>query len=456
MIKARLLIVIGVAALGLAACTNGADDTTTSTVESPSTTTSTTMTQPDETTTTTIEPVVVPGSASDSLDPFVVERIQRELLELMAEAAETRGLPFLSVPTVVILDEAEFTERVAGLIAEDLVEEDLAIDSAYFALLGMVPEGTDLYGLFIDLYSEQVAGFYDGDALEMVVPASPDGFTPLQRITVLHELVHALTDQHFEFNDEYDTLIDEGNGDDTSAYLALIEGDAQRASFVYMEGLSPLEAVQAATEAFRIDSPVFDSVPTWMRNDLLFPYQQGLDFTDAVIGIGGLAGLDRAYSDRPTTTEQILDHGKYLSREGPRELPALTTQPAGWEVYDEGSFGEWGLRLVLGESLSPGDATQAAAGWGNDNYAVYSRGEDVAVVIHYIGDAERDAEELADAFIVHGRTAMAGGTAVESGGGQLYDQGDKYIFIDRVGDELFFIAATDKAAGNELRLQLGL
>ena len=455
MIKSRLLIVIGVAALAVAACTNSAENTTSST-ESPSTTQSSTTTLPDETTTTTLEAIEVPGSASASLDPAVVERIQRELIELMAEAEEVRGLPFLSVPTVVILDEAEFTERVAGLIAEDLVEEDLAIDSAYLALLGMVPEGTDLYGLFIDLYSEQVAGFYDGDALEMVVPASPDGFTPLQRITVLHELVHALTDQHFDFSDEYDTLIDEGNGDDTSAYLALIEGDAQRASFVYMEGLSPLEAVQAATEAFRIESPVFDSVPAWMRSDLLFPYQQGLAFTDAVIGIGGLASVDRAYTDRPTTTEQILDHGKYLSREGPRELPALTTQPAGWEVYEEGSFGEWGLRLVLGESLSPGDATQAAAGWGNDNYAVYSRGQDVAVVIHYIGDAERDAEELADAFIVHGRNAMAGGAAVESGGGLLYDQGDKYIFIDRVEDELFFIAATDKAVGAELRLQLGI
>jgi hypothetical protein len=324
----------------------------------------------------------------------------------------------------------------------------------------MLPEGTDLYGLYIDLYSEQVAGFYDGDTLEMVVPASPDGFTPLQRITVLHELVHALTDQHFDFNEEFDTLIDEGNGDDTSAYLALIEGDAQRASFVYMEGLSPLEAVQAATEAFRIESPVFDSIPTWMRNDLLFPYQQGLDFTDALIGSGGLAAVDSAYSDRPTTTEQILDFTKYEIGEGPRELPALTTLPSGWETHDEGSygesFGEWGLRQVLGESLSPGLATQTAAGWGNDNYAVYTRGEDVAVVMHYIGDSERDAEELADGLIVHGRTAMAGGAAVESGGGLLYDQAGKYIFIDRVGDELFFIASTDLDAGHELRVQLGL
>jgi hypothetical protein len=457
-IRARFLVFLVAVVVVLAACTSGAE--TTETTPPPSTGESTTTTLPDDTTlprdTTTTTTATIPGSASESLDSFVVERIQRELGELMVEAEEVRGLPFLSTPTVVILDEAEFTTRVADLIAEELDEEEMAIDSRYLALLGMLPEGTDLYGLFIDLYSEQVAGFYDGDELEMVVPASPDGFTPLQRITVLHELVHALTDQHFDFNDDYDVLSEDGNGDDASALLALIEGDAQRASFVYMEGLSPLEAVQAATEAFRIESPVFDSVPTWMRSDLLFPYQEGLTFTDALIGSGGLAGVDEAYINPPITTEQVLDFAKYTAAEGPRDLPPLTTELEGWEVHDEGSFGEWGLRLIIGESLSSGAATQAAAGWGNDNYVIYSRGEDVAVVIHYIGDAERDAEELADGLIEHAGRAMGAGAAVESGGGLLYDQGDLYVFIDRVEDELFFIAATDKTAGADLRIQLGL
>jgi hypothetical protein len=457
-IRARFLVFLAAVVVVLAACTNGAETTTTTPL--PSTSESTTTALPDDTTipedTTTTTMATIPGSASESLDPVVVERIQRELGELMVEAEEVRGLPFLSVPTVVILDEAEFSARVADLIAEELDEEEMAIDSSFLALLGMLPEGTDLYGLYIDLYSEQVAGFYDGDELEMVVPASPDGFTPLQRITVLHELVHALTDQHFDFNDDYDVLSEDGNGDDASALLALIEGDAQRASFVYMEGLSPLEAVQAATEAFRIESPVFDSVPTWMRSNLLFPYQEGLTFTDALIGSGGLAGVDEAYVNPPTTTEQVLDFAKYTSGEGPRDLQPLTTELEGWEVHDEGSFGEWGFRLIVGESLSPGEATQAAAGWGNDNYVIYSRGEDVAVIIHYIGDAERDAEELADAFIIHARTAMDAGAVVESGGGLLYDQGDRYVFIDRVEDELFFIAATDKTAGADLRIQLGL
>ena len=261
------------------------------------------------TTSTTTPPVTVsvPVTASDSIDPAIVEEMQTELADLMVEAEQVRGLPFIGTPTVVILDDAEFSQRVTDLIAEDLDEDDLAIDSAFFTMLGMLPSGTDLYGLLIDLYTEQVAGFYDGDAKEMVVPAAPDGFTPLQKITVVHELVHALTDQHFEFNAEFDTLNDEGNGDDAAAFQALIEGDATHSQFVYLEGMSPMEAVQAATEALAYDSSILESVPTWMQADLIFPYEQGLTFVDAIVSTGGLAGVDDAYQDPPTTTEQVLD-----------------------------------------------------------------------------------------------------------------------------------------------------
>ena len=450
-----LLLVVGFALI-VAACTNGAETTTTLDLPLPTDPTTTTVPEPGSTTSTTMETVEFPVEASDSLEPVVVERIRRDLAELMVEAAEVRGLPFLSTPAVVILDETEFTERVGALIAEDLDEEEIAVDSRYFSLIGMLPEGTDLYSLFIELYSEQVAGFYDGDEMEMVVPASPEGFTPLQRITVVHELVHALTDQHFEFNEPYTDLVDNGTGDDTSAYLAVIEGDAQHASFVYLESLSPADAVAAAIEAFNIQSPVFDELPAWMRADLLFPYQQGLTFTESLIGDSGLAGVDEAYIDPPTTTEQILDYDKYLVREGSRNLAAISAELAGWEIHDDASFGEWHLRLVLAESIPGGDATQAAAGWGNDHYRVFSRGDDVAFVMTYIGDAERDAEELANALIAHIDTSMGGGPAAESGGGFLYDQAGIYVFLDRVDDQVFWIASTNKPAGADLRDQLGL
>ena len=438
-----------------AACSPGADTTTTTT--STLVTTTTIDVAQDTTTTTTPDVTIsVPGTASESIDPAIVEEMRSELATLMVEAEQVRGLPFIATPTVVILDDNEFTQRVSDLVAEELDEEELAIDSAFYSMLGMLSPGTDLYALLIDLYAEQVAGFYDGDAGEMVVPAAPDGFTPLQKITVLHELVHALTDQHFDFNDGYELLIDEGTGDDASAFQALIEGDATRSQFVYMEGMSPIEAVQAATEALSYDSSVLDSIPAWMQADLTFPYDQGLIFVDAIVSTGGLAAVDDAYQTPPDTTEQILDVAKYNRREQPRGLAPLTVELDGWDLFDEASLGEWGLRLVVSDSVLPGEATQAAAGWGNDTYRVFSRGEDVAMVMSYIGDSERDAEELANALIVHIRDSMDSGPAEESAGGLLYRQGRVYSFIDRIDDAIYWIVSTDKSAGEEMRQQLGI
>ena len=166
--------------------------------------------------------------------------------------------------------------------------------------------------------------------------------------------------------------------------------------------------------------------------------------------------LTEAYQEPPGTTEQILDIAKYNRREQPRDLapPAVTLD--GWDLHDEATFGEWGLRLVISDSVLPGEATQAAAGWGNDTYRVFSRGDDVAMVLSYIGDSERDAEELANGLIVHLRDSMDAGPAEESAGGLLYRQGNVYSFIDRIDDGIYWIVSTDKAAGEDLRQQLGI
>jgi hypothetical protein len=449
----KAIPLIGALAIVVAACT-GSTESTTTTGGSDATTT-TTAPAPETTASTTTTTVEIPGSASASLDPAVVEQMREELAGLMVDTEEVRGLPFLSTPEVVILDEAEFAARVNELFASELDEAELAGDARFYEMLGMLPEGTDLYSLFVDLYTEQVAGYYDPDETELVVPAAADGFTPLQRMTVVHELIHALTDQHFEISVPYADLAENGNGDDATALLAVTEGDAQHGSFVYLESFSPADAIAAVTEALTIDTSVIDSAPQWLEKDLLFPYEEGLVFVQALIGDAGLAAVDQVYVDPPTTTEQILDYDKFSIEEGPRPLTPTPVDLQGWSAHDEGALGEWGLRLILGESNSSGDATQAAAGWGNDHYRTFLRGDDVAFALQYLGDSERDAEELANALITHVGTAMDAGAPVESGDGLLYDQAGVYAFIDRVGEEVFFVASTDHVAGADLRNQLG-
>jgi hypothetical protein len=376
--------------------------------------------------------------------------------ELMIIAEQQRALPFLKIPTVTILDEAEFKARVTEQTEEEIDLVDTARDQAFFELMGLLDGNTDLSELLVSLYAEQVAGFYDPDVGEIVVPAASDGFSAYQKVTMVHELIHALTDQHFDFNDEYELRIDNGTGDEVSSILAMVEGDATYQQFVYFEGLDPAEAVEAATEILSFDSSVLDDAPQWIGMDLSFPYEHGLVFISAVVADGGLKGVDEVYQDPPTTTEQILEPRKYLRREVPTPINPVAVTLPGWEVHDDSAFGQWGVRLLLADTVTPGVATQAAAGWDNDSYRVLVNGDDVAMAWSYLAESEQDAEDLVNALITHARGPMGATSARESGGGLLLEGGGVYIFIDRIDDSFVFVASTDTAAGQSLRSQMGV
>jgi hypothetical protein len=375
---------------------------------------------------------------------------------IMLDVEESRSLPFLEIPIVTILDEADFTARVRAVTEEDIDQEETDGNQAILELLGMLDGSTDLYQLTVDLYTEQVAGFYDSDEKELVVPVSADEITVLQEITIAHELVHALTYQHFDIKDVQEDLVDNGTGDDVYGVLGLVEGDATYQQFLYLEAMDPADAAGAVFESLSYDTSVLDSAPSWVRQDLAFPYEHGLVFTGYVVNEGGLKAVDEVYLDIPVSSEQILHPEKYTRSEGPSELPLLTIDLEGWELFDEATFGEWGIQLLLMDSLIPGEATQAAAGWGNDRYSAFLRGEDAAIAWVYDGETVEDAEDLANGLITHIRTAMNAGEGVESGGGLLFDTGSTYVFIDRVDEKIYFIASTDAAAGESLRDQLSL
>jgi hypothetical protein len=449
------IAIVMVLALISAACdSSGSTETSTSLL--PDLTSSTEATTTTEAPLTSIPSNSIPGETSPSISPEVAAAMRADIGVLMLDVEESRGLPFLEIPTVTILDEADFSARVRTTMEEELDPVELDGDQAVFELLGMLDGSTDLFDLLVELYTEQVAGFYDPDEGELVVPVSTDGISSLQEITIAHELVHALTDQHFDFNDVFQDQVDNGTGDDASGTLGLVEGDATYQQFLYLEAMDPSNAVQAVLESLSIDTSVFDAAPQWIQQDLTFPYEHGLVFTGFLVDEGGLKGVDEAYLDLPVSSEQILHPEKYLRSEQPTDLAPLTVELAGWSLFDEATFGEWGIRLLLLDSLIPGELTQAAAGWGNDTYRAFVNGDDTAISWVYEGETIEDAEDLANGLIAHIRNSMNAGSAVESGGGLLYDEGSTYVFIDRVDEKVFLVASTDAAAGASLREQLNL
>jgi len=426
----------------------GAPTTTTADTALTGETTTAATTTPTESTTapdSTAAPTVTVGAG---VDPEVADRLVGEVDDLITATEQLRGLEFLATPTITILSTAELADRVAADVADELVPEDLAVDTRVYQLLGLLDPGASLDDMLVALYSEGVAGFYDGDTGELVIGGEAADLSPYTKDVIVHELVHALTDQNFIFNDDYQAMFDEQRYDEAAAFQALIEGDATYFQYIYLQDMPLADQVSAAMEELdRLRAaPSYSTTPGWLLNDLSFPYETGRTFVADLVESGGIAAVDEAYTNRPVSTEVVMHPARYEGGEEvlPVTPPEITID--GFDTLETSSYGEWGLRLLL-TNAAPGVAVQAANGWGGDEYQILYDNKDVVLALAFKGDTTDDAFQMADAL--QGLVASLGfGEPVASGGGVAYNAEDgRYAYLNRIGDGFVFVISTSASAG---------
>jgi hypothetical protein len=429
--------------LAVAACTAGSDTSTTVSTAGETTTTfaaETTTTGPATTTTTTDMPPVTQPDLSGL--EGVSEEVRAQLAELINVAQEMRGLPFLTPPVIRIVTEEELEALVRADIEEQ--SEDFPADEALYKMLGLLSDTVDFEQIVLDLYGEQVAGFYDGDTGEIVVPARDDGFSLIQQGTMVHELVHAITDQHFGFNDIFQAMIDEDRLDQATAYQALIEGDATLAEVLWVQTLSQQQIGEFIAESLEIDTDALDNAPRFLTESLIFPYDSGLAFAQGLyVENGDWASVNEAYSTMPGlpgSTEQVITPDDF-GRDPPVEVEIPDLTLAGYELERTSVWGEHGFRLLLNQGSGVETVAVAADGWGGDSYHQWFDGENAALLIVYSGDTGQDVDELEEALLTF---------ATES-----FPE-DNFAWVDRVGDDLYFIATDDVELGERIRSDVGL
>jgi hypothetical protein len=426
-------------ALSATACSVVTQETTTTatTVVVAPSTTATSSTSTTSPTTTTL-PI---GTESLPL------AMRQEIAELISITEQIRELQFLAPPTIVVVTGEELEVRVRESIAEDV--EDVPADEALLKLLGLLDPEIDLLGLYLDLYGEQVAGYYDGEAGELVVPAG-EALSPFQKATLIHELTHALTDQRFGFNDAYRKLIDEQRFDEAVAFLSVIEGDATLTEILYIQQLSVSDQQSLLQEIFGANSEVFDAAPQFLQNSLVFPYREGLAFVQRAHGIGGFDEVNRLYVEPPVSSEQIIDPRAY-QRDMPIRVNTVEPAISGYDVVYRSVWGQLSFDLMFDQVL--GGAPEASNGWGGDAYVQWFDGSEAALLIEFVGDSPSDAQEMADALVRYVLAGMAVGGPQDQDGG-TYFEADDFAFVRIDDGRVFFVAAGDPAVGRQIVMAL--
>jgi hypothetical protein len=258
----------------------------------------------------------VPSATLPAATPLAPEAAEAtpNLEEIQGQVSTVRGLYPTGPLDRQLLPPEELGARVEQDFLDEYSAEQAADDVRVLSLFGLVEPAFDLRDFHLDFYQEQVAGYYDTEVERMYVVGSHWGGA--ERLTYAHEYVHALQDQTYDLEDGlgYNDEGCERDPERCAAISALIEGDATLAEEQWWQAYSTqqdYEDLLAMLESYR--GEVFDSAPAYIRQDFLFPYDQGLAFVRSLFRQWGWAAVDSAYLDPPTTTEQIL-HPSCISK----------------------------------------------------------------------------------------------------------------------------------------------
>jgi hypothetical protein len=195
-----------------------------------------------------------------------------KLAPIAKQVEKLRGLTFDHPVPVSFLSEEAFNKKVSvqdKLTAKDRKELDES--ASEFRAIGLISGDLDLGSAFDSLQTSGVLAFYDPETKRVTVRGTDLDVDT--KVTLAHELTHALQDQHFDL---LKLQRDAAKHDASEALKAVVEGDAVRIQRRYVDQLSAADkaAYLAADETKASDALTAvrdEGVPTRCRPSSRLP-----------------------------------------------------------------------------------------------------------------------------------------------------------------------------------------
>jgi hypothetical protein len=298
--------------------------------------------------------------------------------EVLHQMSEITGLKLLSPLKKSLRSREQIRAYVINEMKEDKDEAERYAGERSAEAFGLLPKGFDLDNFMIDLLTEQIAGLYDPKTHEFYVadwiPAAD------QKMVMAHELTHALQDQHFKIDNWVKAA--RPNDDAELARESVLEGSAMAAMVDYLlagtgRSLQDLPDIDPSMLVGDMEStPMLKKAPPFLRDALIFPYLDGLNFSAAVVRPKGWDALSGVFAKPPISTQQIMHPAKYFSFRIPpkADLPSLDKDlGADWTRLEDNLMGEFGWKEVLKQFVGEDRATPLAAAWSSDRYILFEQ-----------------------------------------------------------------------------------
>ena len=298
--------------------------------------------------------------------------------EVLAKMSEITGLKLKSPLKKSLRSRDQIRAYVIQEMNEDKDEKERYAGARSAEAFGLLPKGFDVDSFMIDLLTEQIAGLYDPKAHEFYVA----DWIPIvdQREVMAHELTHALEDQHFHI--EGWAKAARPNDDAELARESVLEGSAMAAMVDYLlkdagHSLRDLPDFDpSAMVGDLAETPMLKKAPSFLKDALVFPYIDGLNFSSAFLKDGGWSALPAVFAKPPSTTQQIMHPELYRAGKVPAAMVLPSMEKAlgnGWVKLEDNTMGEFGWKEVLKQFAGDSEAAPSAAWWDGDRYVVYEQ-----------------------------------------------------------------------------------
>ena len=341
--------------------------------------------------------------------------------EFVRFVEKDRDLKFAHPVAVAFLDDAAFVKALdAGGEPTKQDRIDAEHDAAQLRAVGMIGPGVDLIGAQGGIDDTTTTGFYDPDTKKLYVRGDDLADTDV-KLTIVHELTHALQDQHFDLNRLDRKVRDSGQ---SFAEDALIEGDAttvendyfftlpQREQDAYNDAFDDPSDDAAAGDSATVpddaDAAITDA-PVLAAYDSA-PYDYGSQFVTFVIDDRGTEAVDTLFRTLPRSEEQVIDPVATHRREEPLAVATPNLAAGEQAVGDPDVWGAYSLYMMLAPRIDLATALEAANGWGGDAYRAFTRADGTECVrAAFEGDESSDTDEIAAALDLWAAAMPPGG-----------------------------------------------
>ena len=362
------------------------------------------------------------GRSPSSREAAVVQRLERVTSRL-------RGLDFRDPVDTRIHSQSEIRSFLTAQLEEESLPESLAL----LAALGLVESAEQARVQLTETLGEQVVGYYDPRTASLVVRddaavslgsmSISSSLTDPGRLTLIHELVHALQDQRLNLGVSLEADFE---GDGALAYRALVEGDATLVTLAAGssadQGVLELIAAQADQIQARLGGAMsalpgqqLSSAPPILRALLMGPYLHGMVFVARLYHEGGWEAVNAAYAQPPRTMAEVLHLERYRQRNALVRIPASSPpslQAAGFTRAHEETLGELGFAVYLaGQAADSALAWEASEGWLADQTELWVHPDEEALALSWSAwesggeaqEAERAARSVAASLSPEGQ-----------------------------------------------------